>query len=426
MFDIPNMSGVFAEPIIISENIIEMLLRNKDASDTTSRLRNRVLYADKVIQQAAYDNGLKFKIKLEGGEPGTGAASYSYYYRQQEGMLQTTESERTSYINSVAPVSLPDAPINLSAIMGNSIAIVSFESSGDQPITGYTVTSSPSGFTATGTSSPIAITGLTNGVEYTFTVTATNSAGTSEPSESVSGTPAELGTIDQFTTVGTTAWIAPSNVASITYLIVGGGGGSGGGFDTGGGGGGGGGMVLTGSIAVVPGASYSVVVGNGGTAGISIRSPVSEIPGGTGGSSSFGDILALGGGGGYASRQPLGLVNGNGGAAQISNTSAAGGGNGGGSSIGGNGGGGGGGGAGGPGSDNSGTTGGAGGAGVSSSISGSAVTYGAGGAGANGGTNSAGTAGTANRGNGAKGGGATSSADENGASGGSGIVIISY
>ena len=45
-------------------------------------------------------------------------------------------------------------------------------------ITGYTVTSSPGGITATGTSSPITVTGLTTGVAYTFTVTATNATGT--------------------------------------------------------------------------------------------------------------------------------------------------------------------------------------------------------------------------------------------------------
>lgn len=42
----------------------------------------------------------------------------------------------------------------------------------------YEVTSSPGGFTATGSASPITVTGLTNGTEYTFTVTATNDTGT--------------------------------------------------------------------------------------------------------------------------------------------------------------------------------------------------------------------------------------------------------
>ena len=55
-------------------------------------------------------------------------------------------------------------------------------SDGGAAITSYTVTSSPGNHTASGTGSPIIVTGLTNGQAYTFTVTATNSAGTSAAS----------------------------------------------------------------------------------------------------------------------------------------------------------------------------------------------------------------------------------------------------
>lgn len=51
-------------------------------------------------------------------------------------------------------------------------------------VTGYTVTSTPGGITATGSASPITITGLTPVTAYTFAVTATNSAGTSIASSS--------------------------------------------------------------------------------------------------------------------------------------------------------------------------------------------------------------------------------------------------
>ena len=43
----------------------------------------------------------------------------------------------------------------------------------------YTITSSPGGITATGSSSPILVIGLTNGISYTFDITATNASGTS-------------------------------------------------------------------------------------------------------------------------------------------------------------------------------------------------------------------------------------------------------
>jgi hypothetical protein len=103
---------------------------------------------------------------------------------------------------------------------------------------------------------------------------------------------------------GTYTWTAPTGVTSVNYLVVGGGGGGGDGVPTRttGGGGGAGGM-LTGTLSVTPGTSYTVTIGAGGASG---TSPAN------GGNSVFSSITALGGGNGAYGGQN-GAVGGNGG-----------------------------------------------------------------------------------------------------------------
>jgi hypothetical protein len=218
--------------------------------------------------------------------------------------------------------------------------------------------------------------------------------------------------LEIFTTVETTTWTAPIGVTTVEYLVVAGGGGAGNGFDNAGGGGGAGGMVLTGTINVTSGQSYTITVGDGGIGGANARV---NNAGTDGENSVFGSIIALGGGRGQGSRTG-GLPG-----AKYTDVSAA---TGGAGSGGGNGGKGGGGVI--NGFNNSGTTGGAGGNGVSSSISGTSVTYGAGGAGGNAGTQNSGVNGTSNSGNGGRAGGAAAASSTGGGNGGSGIVIIKY
>jgi hypothetical protein len=68
------------------------------------------------------------------------------------------------------------------------------------PITSYTVTSSPGGFTGTGASSPVTVSGLTAGTAYTFTVTATSANGQSAASSSSNSvTPAYSYSISSWT-----------------------------------------------------------------------------------------------------------------------------------------------------------------------------------------------------------------------------------
>jgi hypothetical protein len=78
---------------------------------------------------------------------------------------------------------VPDVPTIGTVAAGNGQATVSFKApKSDLPVTNYTVTANPGGIKATGSTSPITVQGLTSGVAYTFTVTATSNAGTGKPS----------------------------------------------------------------------------------------------------------------------------------------------------------------------------------------------------------------------------------------------------
>jgi hypothetical protein len=115
-------------------------------------------------------------------------------------------------------VTVPGAPTSPIATAGNVQATVSFTapaSTGGSPITGYTVTSLPSGFTASGAASPITVTGLTNGTSYSFTVAATNAGGNSVASvASVAVTPTAP------FVCGTSTVTFTYNGASVTYGTV--------------------------------------------------------------------------------------------------------------------------------------------------------------------------------------------------------------
>lgn len=92
-------------------------------------------------------------------------------------------------------------------------ATVAFTPGAGPTATSFTAVSSPGGFNATGASSPLTVQGLQSGVSYTFTVTATNAAGTSPASNASNSVTAT--TVPQAPTIGTAT--GGNATASVTF-----------------------------------------------------------------------------------------------------------------------------------------------------------------------------------------------------------------
>ncbi len=97
------------------------------------------------------------------------------------------------------PATTPSAPTNLSVISGSQQIIVSFSAgqNGGSAITNYQYSinngSSYTSVSPAQTTSPITITGLVNGTTYSIKLRAVNSIGAGAESDTITGTPADVG-----------------------------------------------------------------------------------------------------------------------------------------------------------------------------------------------------------------------------------------
>ena len=95
-------------------------------------------------------------------------------------------TDNATHAVTVAAGNAPSRPRQVTASRADRAAVVAWKkpsSAGTFPVSGYVVTSAPSGRTCTTTGLTCKVTGLRNGVPYTFTVVARNDAGTGQVSK---------------------------------------------------------------------------------------------------------------------------------------------------------------------------------------------------------------------------------------------------
>ena len=147
----------------------------------------------------------------------TNGTSYSFTVRA----TNAVGSGAPSNALSATPRTVPGAPTLNTATPGNAQVTIAWfapASNGGSTITGYTVTASPGGATCSTVGAlTCTITGLTNGTAYSFTVRATNAAGTGAASNTLSATPRTVPGPPQGLTAAphrtkgiNLAWAAPS------------------------------------------------------------------------------------------------------------------------------------------------------------------------------------------------------------------------
>ncbi|OEY70104.1 hypothetical protein BI198_11400 [Rheinheimera salexigens] len=189
-----NATYVTGQNLDFTVNVSEVVYVNTSGGSPQLALVIGSTTRDAVYQAGSGTSSLLFRYTVNAVDSDNNGIVLSSTLSINGGSIKDAAGNNlVTTLNSVGSTSLvlvndytvPDAPVIGSATSGDTQASVSFTApanTGGVAITGYTVTSSPGGLTATGASSPLTVTSLTNGTNYSFTVTATNSIGTSSAS----------------------------------------------------------------------------------------------------------------------------------------------------------------------------------------------------------------------------------------------------
>ena len=193
-------SGVSITPIVTSLTATNYSFTPADGTITVSKATPSISLQTSTVNysgsaQSAIVNGSvtgsASNVKYNGSATApTAVGSYAV----TANFAPTDNTNYSSLIDASAGTfsinaTVPDTPTVVTATAGNTQVSVAFtvpSNNGGSTILDYTVTpyiGATPGTTVTGSASPIAVTGLTNGTAYTFTVTARNSVGSSSASD---------------------------------------------------------------------------------------------------------------------------------------------------------------------------------------------------------------------------------------------------